>query len=91
VERVADGDIDQVSLGLSVLEASLRGLLTSAMSRTALLRLTRPHLYFLARIRQESQQIVDAMPYVAEIWQIPEREQDHFVARAREIGELAWT
>jgi len=91
VERVADGDLDQVALGAAVLGAAVQGVFKSDTTRKVLLRLTRPHLYFLTRIRQESERIIDALPLAAEIWQIPEREQDSFAERVHEIGGIAWT
>lgn len=91
VERVADGDLDQVALGAAVLAAAVQGAFKSDTTRKVLLRLTRPHLYFLTRIRQESERIIDALPLAAEIWQIPEREQDDFAERVHEIGGIAWT
>lgn len=91
VEHVADGDVDQVALGSAMLAAALQGLFKSDTARKVLLRLTRPHLYFLTRIKQESDRIIDAMPFAAEIWQIPEREQDYFAERVQEIGRIAWT
>jgi len=91
VEHVAAGDVDQVALGSAMLAAALQGLFKSDTARKVLLRLTRPHLYFLTRIKQESDRIIDAMPFAAEIWQIPEREQDDFAERLQEIGRIAWT
>lgn len=91
VERVADGDVDQVSLRTAMLAGALQGLFKSDTASKVLLRLTRPHLYFLTRIRQESDRIIDAMPDAADIWQIPEREHDRFAERVHEIGGLAWT
>ena len=69
----------------------MQGLFKSDTASKVLLRLTRPHLYFLTRIRQESDRIIDAMPDAADIWQIPEREHDRFAERVHEIGGLAWT
>jgi hypothetical protein len=88
IERVAEGDLDQVALGAALFAAALQGLFKSSTASKVLLRLTRPHLYFLTRIRQESDRIIDAMPDAADIWEIPEREQDSFAERTREIGGL---
>ena len=88
VEELAKGDVTGIATGVAAAEAAGRGLLESSVVDRLMWRLRRPYLLWINDVMDEARCITEAMPDVARIWRIPERERSIFAARFRAMGAL---
>lgn len=88
LREMATGTPDQVSLGIAAATAAGNELLNSSLKDRIMWRLTRPHLLYLNNLVDESKQLTDAMPRVARVWNIAERDHNRFADHFAAIGQL---
>ncbi len=88
IEEVAKGDVMGVASSVAAVEAASRGLLASSVVDRLIWRLRRPYLLWMNDVIDEAKHLTEALPAVARIWQLPEREQSLFTSRFVEMGKL---
>ena len=88
VQTVGDGTWDGIAVGVSAAAAAVQNLISSNVTRRLLLRLTKPHLYYLPSVMREAEHITEALPDFSRIWRLPTRYQEEFANRLKEAGKL---
>jgi hypothetical protein len=88
VEELAKGDVTGTASGVAGVEAGAQGLLESSAVDRLMWRLRRPHLLWLNDVMDEARHLTEALPDVAKIWGIPERELPTFSERFRMMGTI---
>jgi hypothetical protein len=88
VEEIAKGDVTGIAGGVAAVEASAQGLLESSVVDRLRWRLRRPYLLWLNDVMDEARHLTEALPHVARVWRIPERELSIFSERFRMMATL---
>jgi hypothetical protein len=88
VDQVAKGDPNPLTAGIAGAEAAGRAFLGSTIATRLMWRLRRPSLLWLSNVIDEAQQMTEALPDLARLWRIPEKELPSFAARFDEMARL---
>jgi hypothetical protein len=91
VEEVAKGDVMGIASGVTAIEAAGQELLNSSLIDRLMWRLRRPYLLWISDVMDEAKHINEALPDVARIWRIPERDHAMFAERFSKMGTLQTT